>query len=145
MQRRLLVSTLAVAVAAVLLLGVPLGFVVGGLKSRDANAQLKHDATALATGLQERFDEGLPPDISGFARLWPDRYVTIVERGGGRTAAGARPPAHDTITGSARTRDFTVTVAADCAVREKFSPGAPLSVMMPLERRFTMLWPGRGV
>jgi signal transduction histidine kinase len=115
-QRRLLVSTLAVAVAAVLLLGVPLGFVVGGLKSRDANAQLKHDATALATGLQERFDEGLPPDISGFARLWPDRYVTIVERGGGRATAGTRPPAHDTITGSARTRDFTVTVAADDSI-----------------------------
>jgi signal transduction histidine kinase len=115
-QRRLLVSTLAVAVAAVLLLGVPLGFVVGGLKSRDVNAQLKHDATALATGLQERFNEGLPPDISGFARLWPDRYVTIVERGGGRATAGTRPPAHDTITGSARTRDFTVTVAADDSI-----------------------------
>jgi signal transduction histidine kinase len=112
-QRRLLVSTLAVAVAAVLLLGVPLGFVVSGLKSRDATSQLKHDATALATGLQERYDEGLPPDISGFARLWPDRYVTITERGGGRTTAGTRPPAHDTITGSDRTRDFQVTVAAD--------------------------------
>src|SRR5215469_7925328 len=116
MQRRLLVSTLAVAVGAVLLLGVPLGFVVGGLKSRDVNSQLKHDAMALATGLQERFDEGLPPDISGFARLWPDRYVTIAERGGGRATAGTRPPAHDTITGSARTRDFTVTVAADDSI-----------------------------
>ena len=113
MQRRLLISTLAVAVAAVLLLGVPLGFVVGGLRSKDATAGLKHDATTLATGLQERFDEGLPPDVSGFARFLPGRYVTIVQRGGGRTTAGARPPARDTITGQARTRDFTVTVAAD--------------------------------
>jgi signal transduction histidine kinase len=115
-QRRLLVSTLAVAVAAVLLLGVPLGFVVSGLKSKDATAQLKHDATALATGLQERFDEGLPPDINGFARLWPDRYVTIVERGGARTTAGTRPPAHDTISGTDRTKNFTVTVAADDSI-----------------------------
>jgi signal transduction histidine kinase len=113
MQRRLLISTLAVAVAAVLLLGVPLGFVVGGLRSKDASAQLKHDATTLATGLQERFDEGLPPDVNGFARLLPDRYVTIVERGGGRATAGSRPPARDTITGQSRTRDFTVIVAAD--------------------------------
>src|SRR5260221_3582359 len=113
MQRRLLISTLAVAVAAVLLLGVPLGFVVGGLRSKDASAQLKQDATTLATGLQERFDEGLPPDVSGFARLLPDRYVTIVQRGGGRATAGSRPPARDTITGQSRTRDFTVTVAAD--------------------------------
>jgi len=112
-QRRLLVSTLAVAVAAVLLLGVPLGFVVGGLRSKDATAQLKHDATTLATGLQERFDEGLPPDVGGFARLLPDRYVTIIQQGGGRTTAGARPPAHDTISGQDSTRDFTVIVAAD--------------------------------
>jgi signal transduction histidine kinase len=115
-QRRLLISTLAVAVAAVLLLGVPLGFVVSGLKSRDANAQLKHDASALATGLQERLDAGLPPDINGFARLWPDRYVTVVERGGGRATAGTRPPAHDTISGTDRTKDFTVTVAADDSI-----------------------------
>src|SRR5258706_1952410 len=113
MQRRLLISTLAVAVAAVLLLGVPLGFVVGGLGRMDASAQLKHDATTLATGLQERFGEGLPPDVTGFSRLLPDRYVTIVQRGGGRTTAGSRPPARDTITGQSRTRDFTVIVAAD--------------------------------
>jgi hypothetical protein len=75
-QRRLLVSTLAVAVAAVLLLGVPLAFVGGGLRSKDATAQLKHDATTLAIGLQERFDDGLPPDASGFARLLPGRYVS---------------------------------------------------------------------
>jgi signal transduction histidine kinase len=112
-QRRLLISTLAVAVAAVLLLGVPLAFVVGGLRSKDATAQLTHDATTLATGLQERFDAGLPPDASGFARLLPGRYVTIIQRGGGRVTTGTRPPAHDTISGTERTADFTVTVAAD--------------------------------
>ena len=54
MQRRLLVSTLAVAVAAVLLLGMPLAFVVGRLRASEATQQLRHDATTLATGLQER-------------------------------------------------------------------------------------------
>jgi signal transduction histidine kinase len=112
-QRRLLVSTLAVAVAAVLLLGVPLAFVVSQLRSNEATQQLRHDATTLATGLQERFDNGLPPDASGFARLLPGRYVTITQRGGGRATAGTRPPLHDTITGKDSTRDFTVTVAAD--------------------------------
>ncbi len=96
MQRRLLVSTLAVAVAAVLLLGVPLGFVVSGLRSKDAIQQLKHDATTLATGLQERYDNGLPPDASGFARLLPGRYVTITQRGGGRSTGGTKPPAPGT-------------------------------------------------
>jgi len=112
-QRRLLISTLAVAVAAVLLLGVPLAFVVSRLRSSEATQQLKHDANYLATGLQERLDSGLPADASGFARALSDRYVTIVQRGGSKVTAGVRPPAHDTITGQDRTKDFTVTVAAD--------------------------------
>ncbi len=113
MQRRLLVSTVAVAVAAVLLLGVPLAFVVGRLRSSEATQQLRHDATTLATGLQERQDAGLPPDAAVVGRSLPDRYVVITKRGGGRTAVGTRPPAHDSITGKDSTRDFTVTVTAD--------------------------------
>ncbi len=113
MQRRLLVSTLAVAVAAVLLLGVPLAFVVSQLRRSEATQQLKHDATTLARGLQERVEYGLPPDTTGFAKSLADRYVIITQRGGGRTVVGSRPPALDTITGRYSTRDFTVTVAAD--------------------------------
>ena len=113
MQRRLLISTLAVAVAAVLLLGVPLGFVVSRLRTSEADQQLRHDATTLATGLQERVDAGLPPDAGEVARSLTQRYVIITQRGGGRIAAGAKPPAHDTITGQDSTRDFTVTVVAD--------------------------------
>jgi len=112
-QRRLLISTLAVAVAAVLLLGVPLGFVVSRLRTSEADQQLRHDATTLATGLQERVDAGLPPDAGEVARSLTQRYVIITQRGGGRIAAGAKPPAHDTITGQDSTRDFTVTVVAD--------------------------------
>jgi signal transduction histidine kinase len=112
-HRRLLISTLAVAVAAVLLLGVPLTFVVSQLRTSEASGQLRHDAMYLAQGLQIRYDAGLPPDVSGFARPLSDRYVVVTERGGGVTRVGTRPPAHDTITGRYATRDFTVTVAAD--------------------------------
>jgi signal transduction histidine kinase len=112
-HRRLLISTLAVAVAAVLLLGVPLTFVVSQLRTSEASGQLRHDAMYLAQELQIRYDTGLPPDASGFARPLSDRYVVVTERGGGATRVGTRPPAHDTITGRYATRDFTVTVAAD--------------------------------
>ena len=113
MQRRLLVSTLAVAVAAVLLLGLPLAFVLSRLRVSEASQQLRRDATTLATGLQERVDAGLPADADGFARSLTDRYVVITQRGGAKAVAGARPPRHDTISGQDSTRDFTVSVAAD--------------------------------
>ena len=113
MQRRLLVSTLAVAVAAVLLLGLPLAFVLSRLRVSEASQQLRRDATTLATGLQERVDAGLPADADGVARSLSDRYVIITQRGGAKIVAGVTPPRHDTISGQDSTRDFTVTVAAD--------------------------------
>ena len=113
MQRRLLVSTLAVAVTAVLLLGVPLAFALSRLRTGEATQELRHDATTLAIGLQERVDNGLPPDIAEMGRSLPDRYVVITQRDGARTAVGTAPPTRDTITGRGSTRDFTVTVAAD--------------------------------
>jgi signal transduction histidine kinase len=112
-QRRLLVSTLAVTVVAVLLLGLPLAFVLSRVREGQASQQLKRDATTLATGLQQRVDAGLPPDASEVGRSLSDRFVIITQRGGGKTVVGTLPPAHDTITARDSTRDFTVTVAAD--------------------------------
>jgi signal transduction histidine kinase len=112
-QRRLLFSTLAVAVVAVLLLGVPLAFVLSRLQAGEAGQELRRDATTLATGLQQRVNAGLPADATQLARAVPDRYVTISQRGASPIVVGSRPPASDTITGRASTRDFSVKVAAD--------------------------------
>jgi signal transduction histidine kinase len=113
MQRRLLISTLAVAVAAVLLLGIPLGFLVDHQRTNEATQQVRHDATLLATGLQERLDAGLPLNAVGLGKSLSDRYVIIDQHGVGRTTVGTSPPAHDSITGHYSTNDFTVTVVAD--------------------------------
>ncbi len=113
MQRRLLISTLAVAVVAVLLLGLPLAFVLSRLQAGEAGQELRRDATTLATGLQERVNSGLPADAAQVAKSLPDRYVTISERGAVAIRVGSKPPSGDTITGRASTKDFSVTVAAD--------------------------------
>ena len=113
MQRRLLISTLAVAVAAVLLLGIPLGFLVARQRTSEADQQVRHDATLIATGLQDRVDAGLPPDAVQMGKSLSDRYVIISQRGGGRVSVGTSPGPHDSITGRDSTRDFTVTVLAD--------------------------------
>ncbi len=113
MQRRLLVSTLAVAVVAVLLLGLPLAFVLSRLQGSEASQELRRDATTLATGLQQRVNSGLPADAAQVARSLPDRYVTIRQRGAASIDVGTRPPPGDTIIGLASSRDFSVTVSAD--------------------------------
>ena len=113
MQRRLLISMLAVAVAAVLLLGIPLGYLVDRQRTSEATQQVRHDATLLATGLQDRVNAGLPPDTTELGKSLSDRYVIINQHGVGTTTVGASPPAHDSITGRYSTRNFTVTVVAD--------------------------------
>jgi signal transduction histidine kinase len=115
-QRRLLISTLAVAVAVVLLLGIPLGFLVARQRTNEATQQVRHDATVLATGLQERVDAGLPADADELGKSLPDRYVIITQLGAPTTTVGPSPPAHDSITGRASTRNFTVTVVADDSI-----------------------------
>ncbi len=113
MQRRLLISTLTVAVIAVLLLGVPLGYALSRLQVSEASAQMRRDAQTLARALQERKADGLPTDPAQVGRSLPDRYVGVASRGGKPTWVGAQPPAHRVISAQASTRDFTVTVEAD--------------------------------
>jgi signal transduction histidine kinase len=113
-RRRLLVSTLAVAVAAVLLLGLPLAFVISRLQVSEASQQVRRDATSLARGLQARINDGTPPNAAQLGKsLLPDRYVIIRQYTVGRTILGEEPPARDTIRAQSVTRDFKVTVEAD--------------------------------
>jgi signal transduction histidine kinase len=115
-QRRLLVSTLAVAVAAVLLLGIPLAFVVSRQQESAASQQLQRDAATIANGLQERVDSGLPPDAAQAGRSLSDRYVVIRQPGSATVAVGARPRNGDTVSAHANTRDFSVTVLANDSI-----------------------------
>jgi signal transduction histidine kinase len=113
MRRRLLISTLAVAVSAVLLLGVPLAFVISRLETNEAYQQVRRDATTLARELQERTNDHLPPNAPQVASSLPDRYVSIQQYHAGRTTIGRRPPSDDSITAQQVTREFAVTVVAD--------------------------------
>jgi signal transduction histidine kinase len=112
-QRRLLISTLAVAVVAVLLLGLPLAVVLSRLQGNEASAQLSRDATTVARQLQERANAGLPPDAAQVGRSLTDRYVVIRQDGNRPVHVGARPPRHHTILERAATSDFAVTVEVD--------------------------------
>src|ERR1700733_12304896 len=108
MQRRLLISTLVVAVVAVLLLGVPLAFDLSRLRTGQASQELRHEASYIATGLQDRYDAGLPADASQAASAQDDlgeiRHQELHGHRGGRQLVRQRPghqrAAHDRLAGS---------------------------------------------
>ena len=98
MQRRLLISMLAVAIAAVLALGIPLAFVLGRLQIDDATQSLQRDAQNLATNLYQRSQAAQPIDASYAAQLGRadvGRYVVIRYNGRILTRTGVWPGPHD--------------------------------------------------
>ncbi len=111
MQRRLLISMVAVAVVAVLTLGVPLAFVLGRLRVDEASQQLNRDAQTVARTLQERMNSGFPPGAVQQARALQDRYVVISQLGGATVRVGKRPTSNAE-KATANTADFKVTIEA---------------------------------
>src|ERR1700733_2450277 len=113
MQRRLLISMMAVAVAAVLALGIPLAIAISRLQVNEASQQLHRDAQFVANNLQERLNTGLPPDAQQLAAAEVDRYVVIKEAGGPTAHSGTKPAPHDSMTQTVTRGAFTVTISAD--------------------------------
>jgi signal transduction histidine kinase len=121
-RRRLLFSTVAVAVIAVVLFGLPLAFVLTRLQVDAAHQLVQRDATTVARTLQNRLRSGLPPDptdAADAARSLPDRYVSISQDGRRPITFGDPPGPSEKIAASAVTRNFRVTVVADQSVATK--------------------------
>src|SRR5215471_6643161 len=119
MRRRLLFSTLAVAVTAVVLFGLPLAFVLMRLQTNAAHQLVQRDATTVARTLQNRLRSGLPPDptdAADAAHSLPDRSVSISQDGGKPVTYGGPPGPDDTVVAHAVTKNFRVTVVADDSV-----------------------------
>jgi signal transduction histidine kinase len=118
-RRRLLFSTLAVAVIAVVLFGLPLAFVLIRLQTNAAHQLVQRDATTVARTLENRLRSGLPPDpidAADAAHSLPDRFVSISRDGGPLVTFGGPPGTGDVITARAVTKNFRVTVVADDSV-----------------------------
>jgi len=121
MRRRLLFSTLAVAVIAVVLFGVPLTFVLRQLQVTIAQDQVQRDATTVARILQNRVRSGVNAgllDAEDAARSLPDRYVNITQNGVQIYETGVLPPRGSAISGRAVTSNFRVTVEASRSVED---------------------------
>jgi signal transduction histidine kinase len=114
-RRRLLISTLLVAVTAVLLLGVPLAVVMSRLVTNEWATQLQRDADTAANALQYRVDHSQPKDFAEIQASLTGDHVIIRFKGKVAEVFGPRPPDHVS-KAMAATADFTVTVETDSAV-----------------------------
>ena len=110
MRRRLLISTLLVAVTAVLLLGVPLAVVMSRLVSNEASRELTHDTTT-AKRVMIRVAGTSPPDFRAVAESLPDSDYIVIERGHHEMAAfGTVPAPRSVLRQSTRADGYTVVV-----------------------------------
>src|SRR3954465_45319 len=58
MRRRLVLSTALIALAAVLVLGIPLAFVEANRERADADARLEREADTVAAAVDDRVERG---------------------------------------------------------------------------------------
>ncbi|SFN80728.1 ATP-binding protein [Actinomadura madurae] len=90
MRRRLLLSTLAVAVVAILLLGIPLAYIAHKLVYEEAGRSLDREASSIAGGVGYRLESRLPVTGAEIAREFPGRHIAITLPDGRTVTAG--PP-----------------------------------------------------
>ncbi|GAA2302115.1 ATP-binding protein [Actinomadura sp. NPDC048955] len=90
MRRRLLLSTLAVAVVALLLLGIPLAYAAHKLVYEEAGRSLDREASSIAGGVGYSLEARQPVTPAVLAREYPGRHVSITLPDGRTLAAG--PP-----------------------------------------------------
>jgi len=111
-RRRLLVSTLAIAVACVVMLGLPLAILARHQVYTSARDRIREQAASVATGLEDRLDARQPVDLSRFPRLLPDRRIVVRAPDGSTTKAGpaieGRP-----LSATVNVADYSVTVQTD--------------------------------
>jgi len=97
MRRRLILSTAAIALAAVIILGVPLGLVEAARLRQDSTSRLEREADRVSAAIDDRLERGQPITPSLLRTLVPSGHsVAIVTRDGRRIGFGP-PPGPDAL------------------------------------------------
>jgi signal transduction histidine kinase len=128
MRRRLLLSTLAVAVVAILLLGIPLAYAAHKLIYEEAGQSLDREASAIAGGVAYTLGSHQPVTGAAIAREYPGRHIAVTLPDG-RTVEAGPPPARGA-------RQLTATASGQ-GVRVRLS--RPASQLKDEELRLLLL------
>jgi signal transduction histidine kinase len=91
MRRRLILSTALIALAAVIVLGVPLALVDAARLRQDSTGRLEREADAVAGAIDDRLEHGRPVSAARLRAFIPATHRVTVKTRGGRQIA-SRPP-----------------------------------------------------
>ena len=91
MRRRLILSTAAIALAAVIVLGVPLGAVEAARLRGESTSRLEREADQVSAAMDDRLERGQTITPALLRRFVPaDHWVALTNRDGRRVSTG--PP-----------------------------------------------------
>ncbi|HET6691275.1 MAG TPA: histidine kinase dimerization/phospho-acceptor domain-containing protein [Miltoncostaeaceae bacterium] len=111
LRARLIASSLAIALVAVLALGVPLAVVGGRLLDRQAHDRLAREAVAVAGAVDEQADAGTLPTPAQLASMVAAGRHVRVEGPGGRAVEAGPPPGEEVRSATAVVGPVRVTVS----------------------------------
>jgi len=126
MRRRLVLSTALIALATVLVLGIPLAFVEAHRERADANARLEREADTVAAAVDDRVERGQaldPAALRGLVRpghevvIRPPRSAAIVV---GTPVTGRRISAGSGAAGPARVTASVSAGEVEAEVRRRW-------------------------
>jgi signal transduction histidine kinase len=103
MRRRLLASTLVVAIVAILLLGIPLAYSTNKLIYEEANQALQRETAIIVAGVQLRWDSRQPITSEQIDHEFPGRYIVITLPNDSVVTAGTVPASGERRLTDART------------------------------------------
>jgi len=117
MRSRLVISTAAIALAAVIILGVPLGAVEAARLHQETTSRLEREADAVASAIDDRLENHRPISPALLRRFVPaDHRVTVMTRDGARVATG--PPLGGEILAARSGSALEATVLAQAPIEE---------------------------
>jgi signal transduction histidine kinase len=111
-RRRLTTSTALIALAAVLVLGIPLGAVEGARVRSEQTGKLEREADAAASVIDDRLQRGVPLTAASVAPLVRPGHRLAVVAGGRRVQAGAHIAGSVVTTRAGTTGAAVVTASA---------------------------------
>lgn len=112
MRRRLLFSTALIALAAVIVLGVPLGILAAHRVRADATSNLEREADGVAAAIDDRLEAHRPLERASLRSLVrPGHLITVVTRSGRRVSFGTPSASAKISARSAAARATRVTAS----------------------------------
>src|SRR5690349_5593316 len=126
MRRRLVLSTALIALATVLVLGVPLAFVEANRERADADARLEREADAVAAAVDDLVERGQPIHAASLRRLVHPGHEVVIRPPGvraivlGTRLEGRRIAAASGAAGPARVTASVSAGEVDAEVRRRW-------------------------